>query len=1102
MFALVLCSGLNLAAQEITGSVRGVVFDPSGAGVPAASVTVTQVDTGLEHRTVSDRQGTYTFVELPIGLYRLMVEAKGFQRYIQEGIFLNVNQTASVPIHLMVGSATQTVQVTANAALIETASTTLGKTVGGQEIVNLPLNGRNFSQLGLLQPGVVPITPGLAQAGGSLRDGQPYSVNGQRPESNNFLIDGADNFNGVDGGFVLKPPIDAIAEFKILTHTANAEFGGNTGSTTNIVTRSGSNEFHGAAWEFLRNDRLDAANFFENADGLTKSEYRQNQFGGTLGGPLRRDQTFFFGYYEGFRNRQGETISHVRVPSLLERQGDFSQNGQPLLNLCPNPPACSDPPAPFAGNKLPFIDHTAQNVLQLYPLPNAADPSGVEDLYNASETLRDSEDQFGMRVDHYLSSRDALNFRYMFLNGSRFDPLSTSGAAVPGFPVGEDHRTQNFVAQLTHSFSASLVGTARFTLLRNKFLFDEHLNNTSPASLGFQYQPTLGIAAGPPFIQFGGGGYASIGDPITGPRNTYENAFATSNSLTWIRGHHQLKFGGDYRRDQINVINGIASNGFFVFIPFPISNAFASFLVGQPLLFLQGGGSQPDGGGDLSRGLRGHRLNFYAQDSYKLTSHLTLNLGLRYELPFPYTEIRNRQNLFEAGAQSRVRPDAPAGLLYPGDPGVPAGLIPTDKKAFAPRVGVAWDPTGNARWLVSAAYAIFYDPYYNGQGGPLQTPISAPPYLRTEQLMFPGSLANPFAHGNPFTSTFAEPMTLLTLDPGLRLPYAQDWNVDLERSFAADWLLEVGYIGTKGTKLPRFIEGNPSIPLPGQSWADQQQNIDAQRFYCMPTPQGRCIYSSVGLIAGSANSSYHALESSLRKRFSHGLSFLASYTFAKAIDNVSSLNITGSASQPTAGENDLAQDPFNLAAERGRSMFDARHRFVLSYQWEIPFWRHAQNWYQGVLGNWQVNGITTFMTGTPFTVEDQSYNYDAPEITGFSAFRPNLISNPNNGPRTTQQWFKVDAFRRLDLSTTAAGLYGNEGRNVVEGPGLAQWDFSAFKNVRVAESKNLQFRAEFFNTFNRANFRLPNSDVSSPTFGQIQQALTPRLIQFALKFVF
>jgi carboxypeptidase family protein/TonB-dependent receptor-like protein len=1091
-----------LPSQEITGSIRGTVLDPSGARVEAATVTATQIETGLVRTAVSDREGTYLLVLLPVGHYGLDASAKGFQKFVQEGITLSVNEAANVPIHLTVGSATEVVQVTANAALIETADTTLGKTVGEREILDLPLNGRNFSQLGLLQPGVVPITPGLAQAGGSLRDGQAYAVNGQRPESNNFLIDGASNVNAVDGGFVLKPPIDAIAEFKILTHTANAEFGSNTGSTTNIITRSGSNQLRGSLWEFLRNDRLDAANFFENADGFKKSEYRQNQFGGTLGGPLRKDKTFFFGYYEGFRNRQGETINHVRVPSALERQGNFSQDGGPLLDLCPNPPNCTQPPAAFPGATLPFIDPTAAKVVQLYPMPNAADPNGVLDLYNATQILRDTEDQAGARVDHYLTSSTTLNLRYMFLKGSRFDPLSTSGAGVPGFPVGEDHRTQNFVLQLTHSFSASVVGITRFSFLRNKFLFDEHLNSTFPSSLGFQYQPTLDVAAGPPFIQFGGGGYASIGDPITGPRNTYENAFAGSGSLTWIRGRHELKFGGDFRRDQINAINGIASNGFFVFIPFPISNAFASFLVGQPLLFLQGGGNSPTGSGDLSRGLRGSDFNLYAQDTYKVSPRLTLNLGLRFELPFPYSEIRNRTNLFEPGVQSKVMPNAPAGLVYPGDPGIPAGLIPTEKNAFAPRLGLAWDPTGSARWLVSAAYGVFYDPYYNGQGGPLQTPISAPPYLRTPQLLFPGSLSNPFANGNPFATPFGETMTLLTLDPRLRLPYAQDWNANVERAFGADWLLEVGYVGTKGTKLPRFIEGNPSLPLPGQTWAAQQNNIDHQRIYCLPTAQGNCNYSSVGLISSVAKSSYHALEASLRKRFGHGFSFLGSYTFSKAIDDVSSFNITGSASQPVAGENDLAQNPFDLAAERGRSMFDARHRAVLSYQWELPFWRQPQTWYQHALGNWQVNGITTFMSGTPFTVVDQSYNYDAPEITGFSAFRPNLVGNPNNGPRTPQQWFNTGAFQRLNLSTTPAGVYGTEGRNVVQGPGLAQWDFSACKVIRVAESKNLQFRAEFFNLFNRANFRLPNSDISSPTFGQIQQALAPRLIQFALKFLF
>jgi len=1093
----------RLPAQEITGSIRGVVLDPTGGGIAHARVSATQVETGLTRVTESNSEGAYVFPLLPPGHYRLECALKNFETYRQEGIVLSVNQMATVPINLRLGPTQEIVLVSADAPLIETANTSLGETVQQRQILDLPLNGRNFSQLGLLQPGVFPMTPGLAEAGGTLRDGQPYAVNGQRPESNNFLIDGADNYNSVDGGFVFKPPIDSISEFKILTHAASAEFGSSAGSTTNIVTRSGSNAVHGSLWEFVRNDKLDAANYFENADGFNKSEYRQNQFGGTLGGPIRKDKTFAFGYYEGFRNRQGETISHVRVPSALERQGNFSEDQGPLLNFCPNPPQCSMPPQAFPNSTLPFVDPTAQKVLGLYPMPNAADPNtGVLDLYNATQILRDDQDQFGARVDHYLSSRDTLMFRYMFLNGSRVDPLSTAGAGVPGFPVGEAHRTQNFVGQWTHSFSPAVVGIARVGFLRNKFLFDEHLNSTSLASLGFQYQPTLGIAAGPPFIQFGGGGYASIGDPISGPRNTIENAYSTSESLTWIRGRHEMKFGAEYRRDQLNTVFGIASNGFFVFIPFPISNALASFEIGQPLLFLQGGGNSPTGQGDLSRGLRGNDFGFYGQDTFKVTPHLTLNLGLRYQLTMPYTEIRNRQNLFIPGHQSRVLSTAPAGLVYPGDPGIPDGLIPTEMDAFAPRVGVAWDPYGNSRWLLTAAYGVFYDPYYNGQGGPLQTPVSAPPYLRTPQLLFPGNFSNPFANGNPFATPFGATMTLLTLDPNLRLPYAQDWNFNVERSFGGDWLLQVGYVGTKGTKLPRFIEENPSLPQPGQTWAQQQQNIDHQRAYCMPTAQGNCNYSSIGLISGVANSTYNALETSLRKRLSHGLSFLASYTFSKSLDDVSSFNITGSASQPVAGENDLAQNPLDLAAERGRSMFDARHRFVLSYEWELPWWKNPHGWYQQALGNWQVNGINTFMSGTPFTVLDQSFNYDAPEITGFSAFRPNLVGNPNNGPKTVQQWFNTSAFQQLNLATTSAGVYGTEGRNVVQGPGLAEWDFSAIKNIRVAESKDLQFRAEFFNLFNHANFRLPNSDVSSPTFGQIQQALQPRLIQLALKFVF
>jgi len=1083
ILGLTLLCGWRATAQEITGSIRGNILDASGGAVSNAAVTGIRSETGLVRTVQSDAQGAFDLVELPIGHYRLVAEAKGFQRYVQDGITLDVNETAVVTIRLTVGAPTQQIEVRADAPLIESTITSLGKTVEEREVLDLPLNGRNFSQLGLLQPGVVPITPGLAQAGGSLRNGQAYAVNGQRPESNNFLIDGADNFNSVDGGFVLQPPIDAIAEFRILTHTANAEFGHSSGSTTNIVTRSGTNAFHGAAWDFLRNDVMDAKSFF--AQGV--EPLKRNQFGGTLGGPIRKDKTFFFVYYEGLRNRQGET-ENATVPSLLERQGNFSQTVDPSTGQV-DPLINEITGQPIPGNQLPGINPISQNLLQFYPLPNLGTNGFV-----TTQTLDQNNDQFGIRLDHYLTAHDVLNFRYMFSQGDATDPLSTAGANVPGFPVAENQRVQNFVGQETHTFSPTLVGVARFSFMRNKYLFNEAVNHTTPASLGFTYAPSLDVALGPPFVQVGG--YASIGDPITGPRNTYENAVDVSGSVTWIHGRHELKFGGGYGHDQINLLSGIASNGFFVFAPAPISNALASFLIGQPVFFLQGGG-------DPSRGLRGNNLNFYGQDTYKITSRLTLNAGLRYELPFPYTEIRNRQNLFEPGVQSVVFPDAPPGLVYPGDPGVPAGLIPTQKDAFAPRVGLSWDPTGSGRWLVTTAYGIFYDPYYTGQGGPLQTPISAPPFLQTPQVNFP-NFADPFNGVNPFNESFAQPMTLLTLDKNLRLPYAQDWNLNVQRSFGSNWLFEIGYVGTKGTKLPRFIEGNPAVFVPGESTED---NVNQRRLYSgctLANPAAPCNYASVGMIAGIANSTYNAMEVSLRKRFGYGLSFLASYTLSKTLDDVSSFNITGSASQSVAGENDLAQNPFDLAAEHGRSMFDARHRLVVSYNWNLPFWNHPQSWYQQILGNWQANGITTFMSGTPFTVydsQDVSLQGGAPEISGFSSNRPDLMGNPNSGPRTPQEWFNVSAFQRLD-PVAQAGQFGNEGRNVVEGPGYQQWDFSLFKDIPIREARRLQFRAEFFNVFNRANFRLPDNDISSPNFGQIQNALPGREVQLALKFLF
>jgi hypothetical protein len=1110
ILAIAVFSGWNTSAQQITASIRGNVVDASGGVVGGASVTATQVETGFARAVQTDSAGEFVFVELPVGGYRLEVEAKGFQKFVQEGITLHVNQTANVAARLAVGMATQTVQVDSNASMIETDSTSLGTTVGDREVLGLPLNGRHFTQLGVLQVGVVPITPGLALAGGTLREGQAYAVNGQRPESNNFLIDGADNFNGVDGGFVLEPPVDAISEFRILTHTANAEFGHSTGSTTNIVTRSGTNEFHGSAWEFLRNNAMDAKSFF--ADSV--EPLRRNQFGGTIGGPIKKGRTFIFGYYEGLRNSQGET-TRATVPSNEERAGNFghlctqitdAQGNHDVFDAsgnCTTAGGAPDPkgqiynlfvqpiPQAFPFNQLPFINSISQNLLAYYPTANSGPFTFV-----GTQMLTSSNDQFGIRVDQYLSEKDQLEFRYSFSQGSQTDPLSTAGANVPGFPVGENQRAQNFVAQETHTFTPTVVATARFSFLRNKFLFDEHLNNTDPASLGFTYAPSLEEAIGPPFIQVGG--YASIGDPITGPRNTYQNSYDISGSLTWIRGRHQFKFGGGYQYDQINVTQGIATNGFFVFANFPVNYSFASFLFGQPVFFLQGGG-------DFTRGLRGQAFNLYAQDTYKVTRRLTVNYGLRYEVPSPYTEVKNRQNLWIPGHQSTVFPTAPTGLLYPGDNGVPGGLIPTQRTGFAPRVGLAWDVKANGQWLVTAAYGIFYDPYYTGEGGPLQTPISAPPYLQTPQIQVP-NFADPYNGQNPFNGSFAQPMTLLTLDPNLRLPYAQDWNLHIERAFGKDWLLQVGYIGTKGTKLPRFIEANPTVYDPNLSPQNNAKFADQRRLYsgCTVTGTTPCTFSSVGEISGIANSTYNALQASLRKQFSHGLSFLASYTYSKTLDDVSTFNITGSASQSTAGENDLAQNPFNLKAEHGRSMFDARNRFVISYQWNLPWFSHPDNWYGHVLGNWQVNGITTFMSNTPFTVYDStnvSLQGGAPEISGFPGDRPDVVGNPNSGPHTADQWFNKSAFKKLD-PVLQAGQFGDAGRNIVNGPAFQQWDFSAIKMIPIHETMNLQFRAEFFNILNNVNFLLPNNDIASPNFGLITAARAGRVVQLALKFSF
>lgn len=1072
-------------AQDPTGVLEGLVLDPSNGHVARAAVSVTNAQTGASNSQPSEPDGSFHFSSLSVGDYVLRVTAEGFAPFSASRIHIDINRTVRIPVKLDIASSRTEVNVTANGATVDLGST-LGNVVSSLEATELPLNGRNFTQLGLLQPGVAPMTAGLAEGGGLLRSGQAYAVNGQRPESNNYVLDGASNVNSVDGGFALRTPVDAIAEFRILTSNAPAEYGGTSGATTSVVTRSGGNDFHGSVYEFLRNNNLDSRNFFAS----TTEPLHQNQFGATLGGPIRKNKDFFFAYYEGQRDRQGETKTAV-VPTPAERTGDFSGLVDPNTGG-PAPLINEFTGSPVPGGKLPasMLSPVALKNLQSYPLGNVS-PS----LYVSTQMLTNNYDQGGVRLDHYFGNGDQLFARYATSSNNSIDPLPIDGAAVPGFPVSNEGRTHSLVVTDTHHYSPRTIQSVQAGFFRNAFLFDERLNHTDPATLGFDYKPTLGIAAGPPYLIVSG--YGSAGDPITGPRNTYQNTYQATYSLAHTTGKHNYKYGAEFTRTQINLVYGIATNGFFVFAGFPFSDSFASFLTGQSVTFFQGGGQ-------FDRGLRNYAASGYAQDEWRITPRLTLNYGVRYEVNTPYTEIRNRLNEWAPGRQSTVYANAPKGLLFPGDAGVADGIAPNYYKGVAPRIGVAWDPIGDGKTTVRAAYGIFYDSFTNGQGGPLQAPVSALPWTQAVQVGGPGfDIANPWgSKAPPFASlAFARPATVLTVDQSMRPPYAQQWNLSIQRVVGRDYLLDLRYVGNKGTRLPRLVEGNPPVFGPGST----AQNIDQRRMYTgCPNSGAACDFASVGLISNEANSTYHALQVAMSRHFSSGLGFLVSYWFSKSLDDVSSFNLSGSAPSLVAGENDLAQNPFNLAAEHGPSIFDARQRLAISAMYEIPKWRNAPRAAAFLVNGWQLNGIGSFSSGTPFTVYDSanvSQQGSAPEISGFYSSRPNLVSDPNAGPHTPDQWVSRSAFQRLN-PVTQAGQFGNEGRNVVRGPGLSSVDLSLMKNFPVREGMRVQFRFEGFNIANHANFYLPEVDIASPDFGRILQAGSPRLLQLALKLVF
>jgi hypothetical protein len=1079
--ALFVCLGVATTAhgQDPTGAIEGVVTDKTQASVAGARLTAQHLETGLSREVVTGTDGLFYFSLLPIGRYSITVRAPQFATVVQQPIQVTVSQTVRVNVRMELSSIEESVTVSGGAQLVDTSSNALGRVVTGRELVDLPLNGRNFTQLGLLQTGVAPLTAGVATAGGSMRQGQAYAVNGMRPEQNVYLVDGVQNMNRMDGGFALKVPVDAIAEFRILTQSAAPEYGGTGGATTSVVTKSGSNLHHGSVYDFVRNDVFDARNFFSR----DVEPLNQHQFGGTLSGPLRVDRAFMFGYYEGFRNKQGVTTT-ATVPTPQERVGDFSGMSTPLLNLAAGG-------VPFPGNQLPgpAINPVARNVVALYPLGNVS-PS----IYRETLIGRNHLNQAGGRVDLNFSASDQLFARYSYSGGRNINPVSVRGTDVPGYPTRDDLSTHSALVSSTHIFSSSLTNSFRVTWLRHRFFFDQRLNRRPPSELGFGFEPANSIGQGPPF--FNVSGYTPIGGAITGPRNSTQATFELQDSMSWMRSGHLFKVGGEVRHTTIDMFQAIAPNAFFVFAAtFPTNNAIANLLLGAPVTFYQGLG-------DFNRELRLWNVGMYAQDEWRINARLTLNYGLRYERINPFTEAENRLNGFVPDVQSQVRPDAPRGLLFPGDPGVGEGIAHSFN-ALMPRIGVAWDPTGAGIWSVRSSYGLFYDQFQNGAGTASQVAISSLPWAQFNQFSGAGlNFQNPYqGRTYPAPNTFVRPSTVFALDIDAKPPYAQHWNLSVQRSLLSRYLVEVRYVGAKGSRLPRNVEANPAIYSPGAT----AQNADRRRIYAnCPSDGGTCDFSTIAMLGNITASSYNAGQASLSRRYASGFGLNLSYWYSKSLDYLSAMNLSGAAAKPLAGENDLAQNPRDLDAEYGPSLFDARHRFVASASWEPRLPAGAAPVWRAVVDGWQLNAIATYNSGTPFTVSDStnvSLQANSPPISGFAASRPNVIGDPNSGPRTVDEWLSRSAFQRLNPQTEA-GQFGNAGRNIARGPSYTNIDASLVRTFQMSGDLRVQFRAEVFNLANHPNFGLPVADLNSANFGRILSAGPPRLMQFALKVMF
>lgn len=1046
-----------LKAQTAEANLLGKITDQSGAVMPDVTVTASQEQTGYIRTVVTNSQGEYLMPYVPVGTYEIKAAKQGFADYTRKGVLISVGQEARADITMAINRVSQNVVVTEQADMVNTQNAAVTGLVDSARIVELPLSGRNVLGLAALQPGVTDVS--APQSFDTARFGPTMHVNGTRYNSSTEFLDGMLDITLFRNTGLNLPPPDAVREFRVVLNSSSAEYGRVGGAMVEAVTKSGTNDLHGTVYEFLRNDDLNARNFFSPSVPVKK----QNQFGFSLGYyvPLPKSKKLYlFGNYEGLRIRQSSVQNLAILPTADQQKGIFNHTiidpttGQPFLN-----------------NTIPQgeINPVALAVLQKLPTPTTADGSFFS-FNNAPENLN----QFFIRGDYDITSKHRLMVHvHHWSDGDQF--AQSRSTDVPGWSPGfQDTRTWNGAVSLTSTLSPSLLNEFRAGY-NQVYSPGGNFNHFDLHSLGSNF-PAIGT---PPFIDVGG--EFTLEPQIDGVNK--DHTYQIDDTITWMRGRNTLRAGEQYYREQSVFVCNYLTASFTEFNGSFTGDPIADFLLGRPSLFQS---EEPVTNDNVKSNL----FASFVQDDFKVNPRLMLNLGVRYELQTPWASPEHLFATLRPGQQSQKFPAAPLGMVYPGDPGIPPGLIPTRKNHFAPRIGFALDPFGDGKTAVRGSFGVYFDSLIAASG---QFANSQPFQVFRSFDVPAGGLSDPLLGqpaAFPSATTFLYPIALSYLDPSITTPYFEQMNLTVQHQFEHNWSAQVGYVGNLGRHLVQQTDWNPSIPGPTATL----NNIEQRRQY-LPG-----VFTDGLKTVTDGTSAFHSLQTQIERRFSGGYSILASYTWSKSIDTMSG-----------AVEDATVSNPFNSHFDRARSDFNRTHVLSLSYVWDLPSINGSSFLARKVLGGWEVSGIGSYKTGLPIDIETDQ---DILALGTYRSYlqRPDLVGNPNQ-PHSSKDdylrhYFNKSAFAlpcSLDSNgqcIPGTGRWGNLGRNALTGPGFADWDLGLFKNTAITERIRSQFRVEFFNTFNRANFKNPNPYMDSSRFGRITSAFGGREIQFALKLNF